>query len=250
AGFTLLFFLLRTTEHFNNHILMDEIEELAGVPWLYSVIGLIFSILAAFVIQTEWEHYSRLAGSVKEEVGALEQLWHWSFHFPPEIRGRTHQAIRDYLARTIHEGLQQSARDGADDVDEPALTALRDTVFALAPTPEVMFAAFAIFTDLVKHHESRLHYASSHVPSILRHTILFGASLIILFSFFIGVKNVWLDYLFSGGLALLTFLVYLVMDDLDQPLRPGIWQLTTKDHQRLLRAVEAGAASRTTADRT
>lgn len=105
TGFTLLFVLLRTTEHFNNHLLMEEIDELAGVPWLYSVIGLMFSILAAFVIQTEWKPCCRLAGSVK-------------------------------------------------------------------------------------------------------------------------------------------------MDDLDQPLRPGIWQLTTKDDQRRLRTVEAGAASRMAADHT
>ena len=238
TGFTLLFFSLRTTEHFNNHILMDEMDELAGVPWLYSVIGVIFSILAAFVIQTEWEHYNRLVGAVKEEVGSLEQLWLWSFHFPGEIRVKTQQAIHDYLDRTISEGLLKSSREGVRDVDETSMAALRDTVFALAPNPELMFTSFSIFADIVKHHGSRLYYSSSHVPIIVRNTLVFGASLIIVLSFFIGVKNIWLDYIFSMGLGLLTFLIYLVVDDLDKPLRPGIWQLGTKDYQRLLHKVQ------------
>ena len=247
--FTLLFALLRATEHFNNHILMDELQELGGVPWLYSVIGVIFSILAAFVIQTEWEHFNRLIEAIREEVGALEQLWLFSFHFPEALREQTHQAVHAYLRGTIDRGLRRNAPDGALPPDEPALATLREAVFALGPTPELMATAFAIFADLVKHHGSRLYYASNRVPPILRRTILFGASLIILFSFFIGVKNVWLDYLFSGGLALLTCLVYLVMDDLDQPLRPGIWQVTTKDYQRLLRKVEAGAVPLMSVDR-
>jgi len=240
AGFTLLFFLLRTTEHFNTYILMDELSELAGVPWLYSVIGVIFSILAAFVIQTEWEHFNRLAGSVKDEIGALEQFWLWSRHFPDGLREDTGRAIREYLAGTIAEGLQHDARTGAFDANETALATLRETVFALHPSPPLMSAAFSIFSDLVTHHSNRLCYSASHVPPILRNTLMFGATLIIALSFLIGVKNVWLDYCFSTGLALLTFLVYLVVDDLDHPLRPGIWQLTTKDYQHLLHKVEEG----------
>lgn len=237
-GFTLLFFLLRTTEHFNNHILMDEMDELAGVPWLYSVIGVIFSILAAFVIQTEWEHYNRLAAAVKEEVGSLEQLWLWSLHFPGEIRDRTHRAIHEYLSRTVQEGLYNGAGAEAPDVDEGSLAALRETVSALSATPELMFTAYSIYAELVQHHGNRLYSSSSHVPIIVRHTLTFGASLIIVFSFFIGVKNIWLDYLFSAGLAMLTFLIYLVVDDLDNPLRPGMWHLGTKDYQRLLRKLD------------
>jgi hypothetical protein len=238
TGFTLLFFLLRTTEHFNNHILMDEMDELAGVPWLYSVIGVIFSLLAAFVIQTEWEHYNRLVTAVKEEVGALEQLWLWSLHFPEDVRGRVHRSIHAYLARTVQEGLRQSARDGAHDVDETPLAGLRESVFALSPDPELMFTTFSIYADLVKHHGNRLYYSSSHVPLIVRNTLTFGATLIIVLSFFIGVKNIWLDYVFSTGLALLTFLIHLVVDDLDNPLRPGMWQLTARDYERLLRKLE------------
>jgi hypothetical protein len=36
------------------------------------------------------------------------------------------------------------------------------------------------------------------------------------------------------SIALLAFSVYLVLDDLDSPLQPGLWQVTPEDYQRLL----------------
>jgi hypothetical protein len=33
--------------------------------------------------------------------------------------------------------------------------------------------------------------------------------------------------------------VYLVVDDLDNPLRPGIWQITPHDYEELLRRLES-----------
>ncbi len=48
-AFSLSFFLLRTSATYQSFLAVD-LNGLGGVPWLYSVVGLIFSILAAFVI--------------------------------------------------------------------------------------------------------------------------------------------------------------------------------------------------------
>jgi hypothetical protein len=72
------------------------------------------------------------------------------------------------------------------------------------------------------------------MPQILKVTVGFADGLVIVLSLFIGVKHLWLDYLFTLSIAVLAYVVYLVVDDLDHPLRPGIWHVTSKRYERLL----------------
>ena len=64
--------------------------------------------------------------------------------------------------------------------------------------------------------------------------LTFATTLTIALSLFIGVRDVWLDYIFTGSIATLAFTIYTVIQDLNQPLRPGGWHLTTRDYERLL----------------
>jgi hypothetical protein len=236
--YSIVWFFLRTNDYYTREILLVDLADLGGVPWLYSVMGIMFSILAAFVIQNEWQFWTLLMGSVKEETGALEQLWLWSHHFPHDVKMRIHRAIHEYLTLTIQGGLEKGAGEAAHDPVEPVLGSLRDTIFGLADRPELLFTTFSMFAEIVRHHRNRLYYSSRHMPELLRGTLIFADSLIIVLALFIGVKNIWLDYTFTVSIAMLAYLIYLVVDDLDHPLRPGIWHLTPAHYQRLLKKMQ------------
>jgi hypothetical protein len=92
----------------------------------------------------------------------------------------------------------------------------------------------AIVGDLLRHREFRLHSGQRRMPPVLKWTVGFADGLVIVLSLFVGVKHLWLDYLFTLSIAMLTYVVYLVIDDLDDPLRPGIWHVTSKRYERLL----------------
>ena len=67
-SFSGLFLMLRIYEGsniFNLNVLGTEIADLGGVSWLYSVVGIIFSVLAAFIIQNEWQQWSNLVAAVR-----------------------------------------------------------------------------------------------------------------------------------------------------------------------------------------
>jgi hypothetical protein len=49
--FSLTFWLTRTADQ--GKLILIDLRDLGGIPWLYSSICLIFSILAAFTIQKE-----------------------------------------------------------------------------------------------------------------------------------------------------------------------------------------------------
>jgi hypothetical protein len=231
--FSLLFLLLRIYSGYDQVILMADLEDIGGVPWLYSAVCLIFSILAGFIIQSQWGHWNTLIGAVKGEVSALHQLWFWSAYFPAEAQMKTRTAIRDYLNTTLKEEWGQTAEEESDAAGQ-ALASIRESVSEMFERPEFMVTAFSMFSDVLRHRENRLHYSHRPMPKVLKSTVLLADVMVIGLSLLIGVRHMWLDYVFTLSIALLAFSVYLVLDDLDSPLRPGLWHLTPEDYQRLL----------------
>ena len=231
--FSLLFLLLRIYSDYDQVILMADLEDIGGVPWLYSAVCLIFSILAGFIIQSQWGHWNTLVGAVKGEVSALHQLWFWSAYFPTEVQLKTRSAIRYYLATTLKEEWEQKVGEESDAAGH-ALASIRESVSEMFERPEFMVTAFTMFSDILRHRENRLHYSHRSMPKILKSTVLLADGLVIGLSLLIGVRHMWLDYIFTLSIALLAFSVYLVLDDLDAPLRPGLWHLTPEDYERLL----------------
>jgi hypothetical protein len=101
-----------------------------------------------------------------------------------------------------------------------------------------MSITFALFSRIMESRSKRLLYSSAHVPDLLNQTMRFGAFLLIGLSMFIGVTNVWLAYLFTISIACLAYSVFVVLNDLNQPLEPGDWHITTKDYEELLARIE------------
>jgi hypothetical protein len=84
----------------------------------------------------------------------------------------------------------------------------------------------------------RLLYSAEHIPNLLSQTMQFGAFLLIFLSMFVGVRTEWLAYLFTISIASLAYSVFIVLNDLNQPLKPGDWHITTKEYEDLLSRIE------------
>lgn len=229
--FSVVFFVLHTADS-TGMIIGADLDDLGGVPWLYSAVCLIFSILAGFIIQHEWDQWNALVEAVNGEVSALQHLWLWSQHVPG-LRISLHEALRQYLTVTIQDEWGPDAQSESE-AAEKSLAMVWEAVVVLPTSSGLVMPATAIVGDLLRHREHRLHSSQRRMPPILKVTVGFADGLVILLSLFIGVKHLWLDYLFTLSIALLAYVVYLVVDDLDHPLRPGIWHVTSKRYERLL----------------
>jgi len=226
-----MFFFLHATD-VTRALIRDDMEDLGGIPWLYSAVCLIFSILAGFVIQHEWDQWNDFMEAIKGEVSTLRSLWLWSRHIP-DIGMKLREAMRQYLAVTIQDEWLPGA-SGESEAAGKALTVVQDEASALVQHSELRMTSVGIIGDLLRHREHRLHFGQRRMPALLKATVGFADGLVIVLSLFIGVKHLWLDYLFTLSIGLLAYVVYLVIDDLDHPLRPGIWHMTSKPYEHLL----------------
>jgi hypothetical protein len=228
--FSLAYWLIRTIDH--GKIIRVDIQDLGGIPWLYSAICLIFSILAAFTIQKEWEHWNELTEDIKGEANALRELWLWSRYYSKDAEEKVTGYLGDYLTLIQEEWSIIEQGKSSEEV-EKILDSLRNTLVGLMEKTHRL-PLLPLFNDLIRNRNRRIYQSGNHIPYILKNTLIFADVLLIILSLFIGVRNPWIDYIFTVGIGLLAYTIYIVIDDLDNPFRPGAWHLTPKEYQTLL----------------
>jgi hypothetical protein len=230
--FGTIFYFIRTSSLYSTRLLIANID---GVPYLYAVVGTIFGLLAGFAIQQEWEEWNALTDAVRGEVDGLEKLYLWSSNFPEKIKGVIHTEIKHYLELIIKEGWQYSEKGEKSKEVEDIITELNDSIYKIFDeAPQLMPTSFALLSVVMNHRSARLQHSAEHMPPLLRNTLRFAAFLLIALSMFIAIKDIYLAFVFTASIASLAYAIFLVLTDLDNPLKPGDWHITTKDYEALL----------------
>ena len=232
--FSSAFWLIRTADH--GKIVLMDLQDLGGIPWLYSSICLIFSILAAFTIQKEWENWNELSSAIRGETETIRELWLWSRHVSAETHASIVHGLENYLSVILTEwsSMEQAERSEAGD---RILEMLRKTIKELGEKTEKSHF-LQLFNELIRYRSKRADHSLSHIPHVLKNTIIFTDILLIVLSLFIGVRNPWIDYIFTVSIGVLAYTIYVVIDDLDNPFRPGSWHLTFHDYAILLNKIK------------
>lgn len=214
------------------------LSNLNGVAWLYSTIGLIFSIISAFVIQNQWNRWTQLEISVKGEVDSLWELIIFTEQLNQKEKTEITKRIKTYLTNIIAVGWKDVEVGYPSKDVEIALRRLQHSLNAtLKKSPEDFEIAVSFFQNITINRNNRLHYSTAHLPHLLYILIIVSTCMVIFLSLFIAVENIFLDFLFTGSIALLGFLVFLVIDDLNNPFRPGSWHITTNVYKVLLKRI-------------
>lgn len=231
-SFSLIFYALHSSDFYNYKIILAD---LGGIPWLYASIGTLFSILAGFIIEKEWGNWNSLVDAVNNEVHILREMWLWSQFLPIDLSKTFYDSIKIYLEEMSNNGLYKSEQQIPSIKIEESISTLNLIIFNMFKNQPIFAKnAFDFFTKLIDQRSQRIRYSSHHVPKFLKGVILFATTLIITLSMFIGVKNIWLDFIFTFSVSMLAYVIYLVINDLDNPLIPGGWHLTAQPYKKLL----------------
>lgn len=213
------------------------VKDLGSVPWLYSTIGLIFSITSGFIIQTQWNTWDSLTDAVREEVNSLRQILTFSRHLPENLSKKITNSVKQYLESIINNWKSSENVKRSSEVNEAMVQLQEEMYETFSKRENLAEIAYSLFSNVLVHRENRIHYSSRRLPKTLKLLIQLSTFLIISLSFFIGVQNLWLDYIFTLGIGLLSFVMYEVIVDLEYPLHPGSWHVTSRDYELLLEEI-------------
>jgi len=181
---------------------------------------------------------------VRTEIDTIREMWEWSSYAEDGLREEAHRHLEGYLRLIISEWDKGEKGKRSPKVDAE-LSGLRGLLTRMSLSMGGLGGQLqGAFANLIRARDERLNFSNEHMPGILKRITVFADILLILLSLFIAVNNIYLDYLFTVSIGLLAFSLILVVDDLDNPFRPGAWHLTTEGYETLLKNLtrEKGSA--------
>jgi hypothetical protein len=206
-----------------------------SVSPLFSAFTILFSIISGFVIQSKWESWNQLTDATHGEISSLKQLFVLTNHFPTPIRVDLRKHIAAYLKLIINEKIDNKNLYFRSDDIERAIYELEETVLDInySEHPNIGVLSFDLVRNCLEYREKRLQTLSHKLPIGVRVFILSTMFAIVLSSLLLYFDNVVIEYILVLFIGILSFGIYLLIDDLDNPYRPGLWYLSKKDYEAL-----------------
>lgn len=232
-GFSFILFFI----HYFNILPLESLHKnIDAIPWLFSAVSIIFSIISGFVIQSKWHTWDELIDATHGELSSFRQLHILSHHFSEPIQLTIKNEICNYLSIMIDESKINPDLNIRSERVEAAIYKLEETVFDIdyAQHPNIGEMAFDLVRKCMDYRERRLQNIAHKLPLGVKIFVMFATAFMIFSGLFIGVTNQIYYYLFTFIIALLSFGIYLLIDDLDHPYRPGQWHLKIDDYIYLL----------------
>jgi len=233
---TIIFFVIRN----NFFIYYKGIEKsIPSLASMYSVIGAIYSLITAFVINNQWNNWNNLISGCNQETNGFRQINIFLNHFPKQSAKIIKEKIINYLTLLINEYWNYGEIKTRTEEVEESLIDFEDLIYEVSDqVPKLSFVLLNTINDINKGREKRLHYSSRYLPFMMKTFIAYMTLTMITLSFFIGISNIWLDYIFTMSLTMHFFMIYLIIDDMEHPYRKGTWHVSMKEYRVLLAEME------------
>jgi hypothetical protein len=190
---------------------LERNNEVTGI--IFGTVGLVYSLILAFVIIAVWEDYNNLEKTIQTETDRLNSILSHTSTMPPQLKKSFGQSIALYCDQVVNSEWNMDETG----TDHPsAIPALRLCLLGTVPQNNMQEKVFDVMdkdlsavTDLRR---ERLSHSHSQMPKLIWQILQAGAVILIVFSFFFYVpstrmKRIYLTFLVSS-VSMCMFLIY------------------------------------------
>jgi len=199
---------------------LEKQHEVGG--FLYGALAVIYGILLAFVVFVVWTRYDAAAEAVAREADQLVDLVRLSQGLPEALRAGIRDAVEQYTKSAIErEWPAMRAGRASPDVerDIEVLWRLyaRDAGSPVVGDSPILAASLDRMARLADARRARLGRAASRIPAMLWVLLLSGGAIMILFTYFFGIRSLRAQMLMTAALASQIALVLFLIAAIDRP---------------------------------
>jgi hypothetical protein len=201
------------------HRVRQEHNDVAG--FVYAVLGVLFSVMLAFVVVNEWETLSDVKSNTFTEANELGALYWDSRALPPDQGRALEKTTKDYARAVIDTEWPMLDKGESDPAATQLVYDMRAEINAMpttTPRQQAIYEQSMTHVDnLASARRERINESSESVPGILWVILILGSVLTVGYSFLFGLANFWAHLLIAAPLGVLVVLVLLVIDQLNHP---------------------------------
>ena len=217
-------------------------EDLAIWGIFFSVFGIVYAIVAGFLLVTVLTKYSDLSQTIENELNAIETVRDFLTYLediPAETKRNTLVALSNYSASILDKewGEMSSAVEPMDsDTSEELYEIMRKSkrMTPHSETDNIVFTSIIEnISDITKLRTKRIALANDRLPPRLRLLMTFMSIVIITAFMLLGVKSIYTHLAIIISLTVSIHLLYMIIEDLDHPFF-GIWNINKRPLDELV----------------
>lgn len=211
--------LLYVVQLFVPHRIRQEHNDVAG--FVYAVLGVLYSVILAFVVVNEWESLEQVRANTFSEADELGTLY-WNARALPAVYGRAlERTTKDYAHEVIdHEWTLMDEGRSSDAVTQLVYD-MRSEINALptaTPREQTIYQqSMTHVNDLEAARRARINESAERVPTIVWLILVLGSVLTVGYVFLFGLASFWAHLLIAAPLGILVVLVLIVIGQLNHP---------------------------------
>ena len=198
-------------------------RHVSSVVAIFSVIGVTYAVLLAFVAMLTWEGFNKARADTFVEAGAVAELRRLTAGLAAAEAAPFQAAIDGYVHAVVQTEWPAQSQGRTDLSGEAWLLTMHGQLgrFVSSTPSDGAFAAQLLtqLGNLSTARQGRLSAVEPTVPAVVWAVILVGGGLMILFSAFLDASSSVFHLLMTGALGASGALVIVLIVSLDSPFR-------------------------------
>jgi len=218
------------------------LSDVGGLQTFFGVFGILYGIMAAFVVFEVWNQYNQTTTLIDKEALGLERLFQLALYFRDDKFTKAMKDVIEKYAMIIINGKFQNLARGQRS-KEAALAfrqisgVINGIKFDDDHDSVVFQQILTNYGELAQTRTERINQALARLPSLLK-LFIYISSLFVLFSFVLTpFSNMYYGFFGAGALGFVLAMVAQLIEDLDNPF-VGVWVITPEPFERALRHIK------------
>ena len=211
---------------------------------IFSIIGVTYAVLLAFVAMLAWEGFNRAKGASYAEAARIGNVYNLSAGFADPEKSSIRNELFGYARRVVTVEWPAQAEGRMVDQDSIYLNGLNKMALALHPSGQADGDLHALLLQAIERlwdaRQERLLAAQTTIPDIVWFVLIVGGALTVAFGSFLGAPSLRMQLAMSAALAASGALVLILIIALSNPFR-GDFRVSTAPFEHVLSRMEVRA---------
>ena len=222
--------LIALKEHVQYREIFDDV---AAWSAFFSVFGIVYAIVAGFLLVTVLTKYSDLCLVIENELNAIETVRDFLIYLDEtkiQVKNSITEALSDYTFSLLNkewvemsDPLEPMDSDTSDELYE-IMRKSKELSVDRESDGIVFGAIIENISDITKLRTRRIALANEKLPPRLKILMVFMSVVLIAAFMLLGVQNLYTHLAILVSLTVAIHLLYMIIEDLDHPFY-GIWNI-------------------------
>ena len=221
----------------------DIYDDVAAWSAFFSVFGIVYAIVAGFLLVTVLSKYSDLSQTLENELNAIETVRDFLIYLDDEqnvVKMSIKNALSHYTTSLLNKEWSEMSdpREPMDsDTSEELYEIMRKSKNITVHTENeviVYTTIIANISDITKLRTRRIALANERLPPRLKLLMIFMSVVILAAFMLLGVQNIYIHLTILVSLCISLHLLYMVIEDLNHPFY-GIWNVNRMPLEALVK---------------